>query len=135
MTATDRPAPSFLDRLSDRYEVSLPCDLVVIKKSTILGREKRTELKGVIDELSINGARIRMIGSGKYQEGTRMGIDVQGSTGVVRVRSARTEGEIDLVGIQFMELTPELEHNLHEAIARMRGDAGQLRYEWEKRNP
>ncbi|MCP5030082.1 MAG: PilZ domain-containing protein [Actinomycetia bacterium] len=133
MTATDRPAPSFLDRLSERYEVSLPCQLVVVGKSGFLGREKRTLLKGVIDELSINGARIRLTGSGKHPPGSRMGIEIEGSTGVVRVRSERSDDGIDFVGVEFMELTPELEKNLHEAIARMRGDAGQLRYEWDQR--
>ncbi|MCP3857219.1 MAG: PilZ domain-containing protein [Actinomycetia bacterium] len=133
MTATDRPAPSFLDRLSDRYEVSLPCGLAVLKKTAILGREKRTPLDGVIDELSINGARIRVNGSGNYATGTRMGIEIQASGGVVRVRNSRKEDGVTLLGVEFMELTPELEQNLHEAIARMRGDQGQLKYEWERR--
>ncbi len=133
MTATDRPAPSFLDRLSDRYEVALPCDLIVTKKSSILGRKKRSEFKGVIDELSINGARVRINGPGPFSAGTRMGIRVEGAAGVIRVRSVRTEQDVELLGIEFMELSPDLEQHLHEAIARMRGDAGQLKYGWEER--
>ncbi len=133
MTATDRPAPSFLDRLSERYEVSLPCDLAVIKRTSILGREIRKPLTGVIDELSINGARIRVTGSGSYAAGTHMDIEIRAGSGVVRVRNCREEDGVDLLGVEFMELSPELEQNLHEAIARMRGDGGQLRYEWEQR--
>ena len=136
MTDTEGPAPSFLDRLSARYEVSVPCDLVVIKKSSILGRQKKTELKGVVDELSINGARIRLNAPSDLAAGTKMGIDIHGATGVVRVRNTRTDDyDGGVIGVEFMELTSALEDHLHDAIAEVRGDAGQLRYEWNQRRP
>lgn len=120
-------------RLAPRFSTTLVGQLVMPAASGLLRRSKPRPFEIEVADLSVTGAAVRVPerrGLKVLQRGLQLSFSIDDRRGQVAVRRmGRTEGYI-LLGLDFIELSPELEQYVYEHVRAMGDTRGSLEAFW-----
>lgn len=115
------------ERLSARYPVSIPVQLIWRSAGRWVRRNQSVEIVGELADLSVTGAAVRVPLGGDVDQlelGRRVGLSIDGADGQVHVRHIRETRDHVLLGLEFRQLSPQLQERVYQLVALRRAPEG-----------
>jgi hypothetical protein len=94
-------------------------------------RERHLELYATVEDVSVSGARLVVPRTAGLEPGAVAGVEAEGHLGNVEVRwvEPHEDADLALVGVEFAQLSPELQARINDLVAEGRKES--IDWRWE----
>lgn len=126
----------YIDRLLPRHETSdeLELDWNVHEVRAGFRRKEEVYRRGIVCDLSLEGALIRVDEADKHQVGDEVRLRFRGLVGTARIRHIQLSEDDEVhFGVQFQP-APEFQEAINLAVGELRGHGAELEAAWNRQN-